>query len=313
MNENFLLPLPPEDMANREKIREFTTRGKEIVKAQYLNIQVRPGFNERDEWGDIPALGTSILEEGLLIPLFVEMLKDGRCFLIDGERRFKGIGWLRSQGHDYDYVDVIIVPKGLTDTERLLMMCNLNNGGKRHTELEEGRIYRRLVNLGMSAALIARKVGVSEMIVGNRLRLDSLSDEEKRSISAGEISFTAALALARAESDPAVRQEVIASNNDDGPLRVKEVLELSETKKKNKLLDSIPSSSPHNEKEDGGDPYAPEQSSRGRLLISECLLILKAIDHEMISIERVSVSEKKIGELTLKIENNLIQLRAIVS
>lgn len=313
MNENFLLQLLPEDMANRDVIREFTTRGKEIVKSKYENIRVRHGFNERDDWGDIEALATSILEEGQLLPLFVEMNKQGECYLIDGERRYKAIGWLRGQGHVYEQVDIIIVPKGLTDTERLLMMLNLNNGGKPHTELEEGRIYRRLINLGMSAALIAKKSGVSEMIVSNRLRVDSLSDEEKRSISAGEISYTAALALAKAEANPRVRQEMIAKGSDDGPLRVRNIIEQTAEKVKNKLLDSIPSSSPKDKKEDSGDPYAPGGSSKAKLLISECLLMLKAIDKELVDAERLSITEKKVGELTLKIENNLIQLRAIVS
>lgn len=227
MEEPFLKPIPVDQLANRDAIRKHTVRGLEQVKVPFENITTRPGFNERTDWTGIEELALSILDDGLLFPIWIDMLLDGTCILIDGERRYKAIEYLRSQGHDYAHVAAIIAPKGWTDIDRLFFMAQANNGGKPFDDIELGRVFVRLVNMGISQAEISKRMGnMSEMVVGNRIVAAKLTDREKKSVEEGEISLTAAVAYAKREKNPAIRQATIKEAALAGKkVQVKDVLE----------------------------------------------------------------------------------------
>lgn len=284
----------PKDLANRDAIRQHTVRGIEQVKVKFENITPRPGFNERIDFGDIPALAQSILDDGLLFAIWVDMLADGTCLLVDGERRFKAIAWLRSQGHEYDLVPAIIAPKGWNDVDRLFFMAQANNGGKPFDDMELGRVFVRLVNMGITQAEISRRMGnMSEMVVGNRIVAAKLTDREKDSVNAGEISLTAAVAFAKRESNPAVRQAKIKEAAVSGKtLKVKDVLPPAVT--------------------GGADPVKSEDSipslSKNKAwdIITECLNVIKTMNSFL---EPGNVG----GEYTLKLENKLRELKGLLS
>lgn len=286
----------PKDLANRDAIRQHTVRGIEQVKVKFENITPRSGFNEREDWGDIPALAKSILDDGLLFAIWVDMLADGTCLLVDGERRFKAIAWLRSQGHEYDLVPAIIAPKGWNDVDRLFFMAQANNGGKPFDDMELGRVFVRLVNMGITQAEISRRMGnMSEMVVGNRIVAAKLTDREKDSVNAGEISLTAAVALAKRESNPAVRQAKIKEAAVEGrTLKVKDV-----------LPDKVFNIPPVTGVPTVQDCTTPDLFNKLSLLVGDCLGIVKTMNS---FVEPGNVGD----EYLLKLENKLRALKGLL-
>lgn len=281
------------DLAGREDIRKHTVRGIEQVKVKFENIMPRPGFNERDDFGDIPALAQSILDEGLLFAIWVDMLADGTCLLVDGERRFKAIQWLRSQGHEYPLVPAIIAPKGWNDVDRLFFMAQANNGGKPFDDMELGRVFIRLNNMGISNAEISRRMGnMSEMIVGNRITAAKLTDREKESVHAGEVSLTAAVALAKRERNPAVRQALIKEAVSEGrTLKVKDVIQ--------KLPEN-------DDKKPAAESINTDKLITSRTVIDDCLGLIKVMNGFV-------VPGNAGDEYLLKLENKLRELKRVLA
>lgn len=341
--EQFLTPIPVDQLAKRDDIRKHSVRGVEQVKVPFENISTRPGFNERSDFGDIEGLAQSILDDGLLFAIWVDMLSDGTCLLVDGERRFKAIQWLRTQGHEYDQVPAIIIPKGWTDVDRIFFMLQANNGAKQFDDIELGRTFIRLVNYGISQAEISKRMGnMSEMVVGNRIAAAKLTTKEKKSIEAGEISLTAAVAFVKREPNPAIRQNTIKQAIDSGKkkLKVSDVLDKAKRDKEEKAIienpeavagftrkeiqtpsESFPSTNGIN-----SDPFPGLESPATGLLmpnykqfgtpllndetplkiIGECLSILKTME-SFIELGNIG------GEYTLKLENRLRQLKILLS
>jgi ParB-like chromosome segregation protein Spo0J len=317
--EQFMQPIPVDQLAKREDIRVHTIRGKEQVKVKFENITVRPGFNEREDFGDIEGLALAILNEGLLFPIWVDMLSNGTCLLVDGERRFKAIQWLRSQGHLFDYIEAVIAPKNWTEIDRLFFMAQANNGGKLMDDMELGRVFIRLVNQGVSQAEISRRMGnMSEMVVGNRIVAAKLTDREKTSVTAGEISLTAAVLFAKKEANPAVRQAHIKEAANEGKkLQVKDVLKAVQAqplpdnclppKEFNRLIAGIDRDDKPDDREFlSSEPRYMQNMSLIEVKIGECLAIIKTLNS---FIEPGNIG----GEYTLKLENKLRELKGLLS
>lgn len=275
------------DLASRDDIRKHTIRGKEQVQILYENIEPMPDFNERTDFGDIEGLAASILNEGQLFAVWVVMLADGRSLLIAGARRYKAVGYLRSQGHDIKYMDAIIAPKGWDETDMIFFMLQENNGGKQFDDMELGRSFIRLNNRGLSNAEISRRMGnISEMQVGNRIAAAKLTDREKASVQAGEVSLTAAVALAKRESNPAVRQAKIKEAVNEGrTLKVKDII----------------SSAPVNISKIETDKVLPALS-----LVNESLELVKTMN-------KFVVPGNAGDEYLLKLENKLRELKRVLS
>jgi ParB-like chromosome segregation protein Spo0J len=278
------------DLASREDIRQHTTRGKEQVRILYENIEPKADFNERTDFGDIEGLAQSILNEGQLFAIWVVMLATGKALLIAGERRYKAVGYLRSQGHDIQYMDAIIAPKNWDETDMLFFMAQENNGGKPFDDMELGRVFIRLNNRGISNAEISRRMSnMSEMIVGNRITAAKLTDREKASVHAGEVSLTAAVALAKRESNPAVRQAKIKEAVNEGrTLKVKDILDHVNKKP---LPESI---------------TTPSQFNEAVVLTGECLDLVKTMN-------KFVVPGNAGDEYLLKLENKLRELKRVLS
>lgn len=288
------------DLAKREDIRKHTVRGKEEVQIPYENIEPKPEFNERVDFGDIIGLAQSILDEGQLFPIWVVLLATGKALLIAGERRYKAIGYLRSQGHDIGTMSAVIAPKQWTETDMLFFMAQENNGGKPFDDIELGRVFLRLINRGISQAEISRRMGnMSEMVVGNRIVAAKLTDREKKSVQDGEISLTAAVAQAKRESNPAVRQARIKEAAISGKkLMVSDVLKrVRETVPQ---TDSILSPEHFNNSVPGNTANIPLG------IVNDCLGIVRTLDSFIVP---GNIAE----EYLLQLSNKLRELKGLLS
>lgn len=155
--------------------------------------QVHPSpENPRDRLDDIAELAQSIRENGLIQPLVVQRIpgEDGYR-IVAGHRRHAAVqklGWAK--------VPCIVRRDMLPDEELLAML--VENGQRANLDpIEEARAMQRLLDGGLSAGEVARKVGRSVATVNGRLLLLQLPTTEQEEVRAGHYTLTHATNLVR--------------------------------------------------------------------------------------------------------------------
>jgi ParB family chromosome partitioning protein len=128
-------------------------------------------------------LAASIREHGVLQPLLVSETEPGRYRLVAGERRWRAA---RIAG----LATVPAVIRERLDDDRHLELALVENLQRRDlTPLEEARAFEQLrINLGLSQAQIAGRVGIDRSTVANALRLLKLPAEIQEMVEAGRLT-----------------------------------------------------------------------------------------------------------------------------
>lgn len=143
-------------------------------------------------------LADSIRAQGILQPLLVT--PDG--IIVAGHRRYRA-----AQAAGLERVPVLVRP--LSEPEQLAVMLTENVQREDLTVLEEARAYRRLEQLGMGRAEIARTVGVPPARITERSLLLELDPLVQEIFARNDLPVTAIRPLARIP-DPE-RQRHVAS------------------------------------------------------------------------------------------------------
>ncbi len=163
-------------------------------------------------------LADSIREYGILQPLVVSRLDDGKYELIAGERRLQAA---RRAG--LSTVPIVLRQAGNQERLELAIIENI----QRHdlNPIEEAKAYLRLTDeFGLHQDEVAKKMGKSRSNISNTLRLLTLPVEIQRAIIVGEISEGHAKALLSIEN--AEKQRALFE------LILKETLTVRETEDK---------------------------------------------------------------------------------
>ena len=143
----------------------------------------------------IDELSLSIKENGVLQPLIVRELNNGRYQIISGERR-----WRASRQAGLEEIPVIV--KELSDQQVLEIGLIENLQREDLNAVEEAHGYRTLMSeFGLTQEQVAESVGKSRSAVTNTLRLLSLKEDELEALSAGKITAGHARALLSAEGE----------------------------------------------------------------------------------------------------------------
>ncbi len=140
-------------------------------------------------------LTESVREHGVLQPLVVSSLGDGKYELIAGERRFQA-----SKRAGLTTVPVVV--RAATGDQEKLELAIIENI-QRHdlNPIEEAKAYLRLTDeFGLHQDEVAKKMGKSRPVVSNTLRLLTLPVEIQRAIIEGKISEGHAKALLSIEN-----------------------------------------------------------------------------------------------------------------
>lgn len=166
-------------------------QGTEIVPIS--KVVVDKGFNNRRQLGDLVELAASIKSVGLLQPLLVRR-DNGTFHLIAGERRLAA-----SKLAGKKDIEVKVVDQDEKERLESLLVENLHRLDI--DPLDEADGYRRLTELGLKQAEIAKKVGRSEAHISKRLALTGLSALASKLLSAGTIPIDAAIGLAKHASE----------------------------------------------------------------------------------------------------------------
>lgn len=140
-------------------------------------------------------LTESIKEHGVLQPLVVSSLDEGKYELIAGERR------LQASKRAGRTTVPVVVRTAVDDQEKLELAIIENIQRHDLNPIEEARAYLRLTDeFGLSQDEVAKKMGRSRPTVSNTLRLLTLPVEIQRAIIEGKISEGHAKALLSIEN-----------------------------------------------------------------------------------------------------------------
>jgi ParB family chromosome partitioning protein len=137
---------------------------------------------KRFDQDSIEALSHSLSDAGVVQPLIVRPLDDGRYELIAGERR-----WRAATHAGIELVPALI--RTGDEMERMQMALIENVAREDLNPVEEARACAALVEeLGVSKEEVARRVGRSRSAVSNLIRLLDLPDQVIVMLESGELS-----------------------------------------------------------------------------------------------------------------------------
>jgi ParB family chromosome partitioning protein len=197
---------------------------------------LQPGkYQPRGEMEEAPLmeLAQSIKKQGLLQPLLVRELSDGRYEIIAGERR-----WRASQLAGLTEVPVIL--KQVDDETAMAMALVENLQREDLNAMDQARAMHRLTNeFSLTHQQVADLLCKSRAAVSNFLRLLALSAGVKKLLEHGDLDMGHARALLMLEEEQQnqVAQLIIAKN-----LSVRETEKLVERIKLGKTKDQQPHS-----------------------------------------------------------------------
>ena len=164
---------------------------------------IQPNPNQprtRFEEGALAGLAQSIATAGIVQPLLVRPLDDGRYELIAGERR-----WRAAQEAGLDTVPAVVRREG--EAERLQTALVENMVREDLNPVDEARACAALVEeLGLSKEEVGRRVGRSRVAISNLVRLLDLPEQVLELLQRGELSEGHGRALLQAKGDDVRRR-----------------------------------------------------------------------------------------------------------
>jgi ParB family chromosome partitioning protein len=168
-----LAAILPETASAEPELREVRV---DLIRANPR--QPRTAFDA----ASIAGLADSIAEAGVVQPLIVRPLADGRYELIAGERR-----WRAARQARLETVPAIVRDEG--EAERLQTALIENVAREDLSPVDEARACAALVeDLGVSKEEVARRLGRSRSAISNLIRLLDLPDEALRLLADGELT-----------------------------------------------------------------------------------------------------------------------------
>jgi ParB family transcriptional regulator, chromosome partitioning protein len=166
-------------------------------------FQTRTRFDE----AQLDELAQSIIANGVVQPIVVRPLSEGRYQLITGERR-----WLASRKANKTTVPAIV--RQVSDEQAMEMTIVENLQRADLNPMEQARAYQRLSqDFKMTQEQMATRTGKERASVANFLRLLRLPEGVQHRVESGDLTFGHArtlLALDSAESITSAAQKVIA-------------------------------------------------------------------------------------------------------
>jgi ParB family chromosome partitioning protein len=173
--------------------------------------QPRRYFDE----GALDELAASIAQRGVIQPVIVRPLRQGRYQLVAGERRWRAAQ--RAQLHE---IPAIVRDLGEREVIALSLIENLQREDL--NPIEEARAYQRLAEFeGLTQAEIARMVDKSRSHVANLQRLLALPDSVIALVEQARLSMGHARALIGVDGAEALAEEAVGKQ-----LSVREVEKL---------------------------------------------------------------------------------------
>jgi ParB family chromosome partitioning protein len=204
-----LIPTAPADTGAADPAPSPEALASRIVGAAYQEVpiaaivsnprQPRQVFDEEA----LAELAHSIREFGLLQPIVVRPLGDGRYELIMGERR-----WRAAQQAELDRIPAIV--RSTADDAMLRDALLENIHRVQLNPLEEAAAYQQLLDdFGVTHEQLATRIGRSRPVITNTIRLLKLPVAVQRRVAVGVLSAGHARALLSLE-EPDAQEDLAA-------------------------------------------------------------------------------------------------------
>lgn len=173
-----------------------------------INLIVPNKYQPRKHFDEdaIRSLSESIKEKGVIQPLIVRDLNDGKYELIAGERRLRA-----SKIAGLETVPVVV--KQMTDDESLEIAILENIQREDLNPLEEAEGYKRLIGeFSKTQEDIAKMTGKSRSHIANMLRLLTLDESVKEKLLTNQITAGHAKVLVGVKNPEAILEKIISEN-----------------------------------------------------------------------------------------------------
>lgn len=192
-------------MAKTTGIAQFSQGKSEINKVDPRLLVITDGWNTRDESEalneHIDQLAQSIAEIGVRKPIEVK-LENGKLIVKDGHCRTRAT--MRAIDHykaDIKTVPVISVDRYASD-EDLILNQVVSNSGKPLTNMEEAKVYKKLLDFGWNQSDIAKKVGKTPGRISQILDLLTMPNSVQAAVISGAVSASLAQQTVKSAETP---------------------------------------------------------------------------------------------------------------
>jgi ParB family chromosome partitioning protein len=197
--------LPDTQVIANEELSEI-----DIDLIEPNSLQPRTNFDNEQ----LENLAQSIRANGIIQPLLVRRIEEGRYQLIAGERR-----WRAAQKAELPRVPAII--RDIPDDKILELALIENIQRQELNPIEEAQAYKKLIDtLGLTQEMVAQRVGRDRTFITNYIRLLRLPEDIQRLLEQEKISMGHARALLSV--DDVEIQRKLAQNVIDQALSVRE-------------------------------------------------------------------------------------------
>jgi len=184
-------------MSKSTGIASIAEGRSDLHKINPAKIKVKANWNGRDfneptNLQHVEELALSIAEIGVRQPLTVSW-ENGEAWLSDGECRLRAIMLAISRGAEIKTVPVILEDRYSNDADKLFSQI-IRNSGKPFSQMEQARVYKRLVDMGWQQGDIAKKAGISAARISQILDLLTMPEPIKQMVVEGKVSPSMAMA-----------------------------------------------------------------------------------------------------------------------
>ena len=243
----------------------------EVVQL-YLDDIIPNRFQPREVFDEqaLKELAVSIREHGVIQPIIVRPVANGKYEIIAGERRYKA-----SAMAGLTKIPAIVRDLDDKESSKVALLENLQR--KNLNPIEEARTYQKILEIDqMTQEDLAKTMGKSQSSVANKLRLLSLPDEIQQALLQEQISERHArtmLNIPDLDSQKAILKEVI-----DNKMSVRAL----EEEIKNKF--------PKEEKEENNEEKTDDISTTNAFVNTKPLIPTAEIEDEVSNYGKVTIA-----------------------
>lgn len=179
-------------MANETGLKGISEGRSDIFKVSPASLHVKDGWNSREandaaNIEHIDNLARSIAEIGVKEPLTVYW-EAGKAWISDGHCRHAAVlKAIEVYGADIKTIPVKTEDRYSSEPERILSQL-VRNSGKPLSSIEQGTVFKRLIDHGWQAKDIAKKVGMSPARISQILEFNTIPEQIKALVLAGSVS-----------------------------------------------------------------------------------------------------------------------------
>ena len=174
----------------------------DIDQIEVGKYQPRKNFDQEK----LQELANSIVNNGLVQPIIVNFVSNGKYQIIAGERRYRACKMIGLK-------EIPVIIKNLSDKEIFEIALIENIQREELTAIEEAESYEKLMNdFGYTQAKLADALGKSRSHVANLLRLNHLPDSIKLMINNGQLTMGHARCLIGLENAEELANKVVSND-----------------------------------------------------------------------------------------------------